>query len=146
MDAIVSGASVSFDEVLAKQGPVRMDLNATNTVPEVRAQAGTVLINGSCGPVQLDGGTIGGIGTVSQFYTLTGGSVAPGTGPNAGQQVIALTGTGIPGAPYVLEKSTDLLTWTPLQTVNATNAGTWSFTNTSQPLTTARFFVRVRLE
>ena len=51
-------------------------------------------------------------------------------------------GTGIPGAPYVMEKSTDLLSWIPLQSVNA---GTWSFPNATQPLTTARLYVRVRL-
>ena len=55
-------------------------------------------------------------------------------------------GTGIPGAPYVLVYSTDLVTWSPLQNVNATPAGTWSFTDASLPITEARVFTRVRLE
>jgi hypothetical protein len=77
---------------------------------------------------------------------ITASSIAPGTGGQAGQTVITMTGTGIPAAPYVLEISDDLLVWTPLQSTVASPAGAWSFTDASQPLTPPRLFTRVRLE
>lgn len=77
---------------------------------------------------------------------ITASSIAPGTGPTAGSQVIALTGTGLSGLPYVLEFSSDLITWTPLQTTTAGPAGAWSFNDSTLPVTTARTFIRVRLE
>jgi fibronectin-binding autotransporter adhesin len=75
---------------------------------------------------------------------ITSSSIAPGTGPNAGQTVITVAGTGIPHATYVLETSTDLETWTLRQSAAASAAGTWTFTDSSQPLTAARLFARVR--
>jgi hypothetical protein len=39
-------------------------------------------------------------------------SVQPGTGVNAGRDVAAISGTGIPGASYVVQRSSDLLNWT----------------------------------
>ena len=36
---------------------------------------------------------------------------------------------GIPGFSYTIERSTDLTTWTPLQTVAAPDNGLFSFTD-----------------
>ena len=77
---------------------------------------------------------------------ITSSSITPGSGAQAGQYVTALTGTGIPGAAYALETSTDLMIWSFLQTTNATPAGAWSFSDTSTPVSGARAFFRVRLQ
>ena len=57
-------------------------------------------------------------------------TIAPGTGPNAGQNVITLAGTGHPEASYRLEASSDLRNWTAVSVIAAGTAGeiSWQFT------------------
>jgi len=50
---------------------------------------------------------------------ITSVTTEPGSGPNAGQVDTTITGTGVPGGGYRLERSTDLLLWTPGPTANA---------------------------
>jgi hypothetical protein len=61
---------------------------------------------------------------------ITTFTIAPGTGPNAGQNVVTLAGTGQPNMGYVIEASDDLQTWTPVSPVLSDPAGalTWQFT------------------
>jgi fibronectin-binding autotransporter adhesin len=57
---------------------------------------------------------------------LTSMSISPGTGPG-GQDVVAIGGTAGPGAVVTLQASTDLVTWTDVQTVTASGGGVLSF-------------------
>jgi hypothetical protein len=61
--------------------------------------------------------------------TIGAYSNVPGTGPNAGQNVVTLSATGGPDVGYVLETTPDLVTWTPVSALSSP-AGTltWQFT------------------
>ena len=67
-------------------------------------------------------------------------SIVPGTGPNAGQNVVTIAGTGHPGAGYVLEASEDLQAWSSVSGILTSPTGAISFTLPQSPALRRRFF------
>jgi autotransporter-associated beta strand protein len=82
-DLIVSGAisSVPAGATLRKTSGGRAVLSGANTIANLQIDTGSVMVNGASGAmaVQLNGGTLGGTGTVGTITSTGGGSVAPGT-------------------------------------------------------------------
>ncbi|HEV7364629.1 MAG TPA: autotransporter-associated beta strand repeat-containing protein, partial [Gemmatimonadales bacterium] len=81
----VSGVIGTTSGTLTKDGTGTLTLSAANTYTgSTTASAGTLLVNGSQGSsaVSLNGGTLGGTGTVGAITsTALGGTVSPGQGP-----------------------------------------------------------------
>jgi len=59
-------------------------------------------------------------------------------------QVFEINLTGQPDATYVLQRSTDLLTWVPISTNTAPVNGTIKFTDSASLAITQRFYRAVR--
>ena len=75
---------------------------------------------------------------------ITAFLVQPGTGSQAGQDVIDIDGTGIAGITYDLESSTDLVTWTVRQARTANSStGALDF-SIANPPSVRRSYVRIR--
>lgn len=72
-------------------------------------------------------------------------SIVSGTGPNAGQDVVTLAGTGHPNAVYTLEASADLRSWTPVAGPLSSPAGAIS-ASFSQPPALRRQYYRFRAQ
>ena len=81
----VSGVIGTTSGTLTKDGTGTLTLSANNTYTgTTTVSAGTLLVNGSQGSsaVSLNGGTLGGTGTVGAITsTASGGTVSPGPGP-----------------------------------------------------------------
>ncbi len=79
LNGVISGPGAA-----TKIGSGKLVLSANNTYAgETRVSAGTLLVNGTqlTNPVTVDGGTLGGAGTVGTIVATNGGSVAPGNSP-----------------------------------------------------------------
>lgn len=76
---------------------------------------------------------------------ITAHSFPPGVGAESGQTVINVTATGLTSLNYVMESSTDLEAWTPLQSLPASPGGTITF-RALKPDTFPRLFLRVSRE
>src|SRR5262249_3830605 len=79
------GSSTTFNGVisgaggLTKIGSGTFTLLGNNTYSGgTTVQAGTLVVDGSCGNVILNGGTLGGFGTVASIGALSGATVYPG--------------------------------------------------------------------
>jgi uncharacterized repeat protein (TIGR01451 family) len=84
-NAVVSGVIGTTTGTVTKDGAGSVTLSGNNTYTGVTTvSAGTLLVNGAQGSsaVSLNGGTLGGTGTVGAITsTASGGTVAPGSGP-----------------------------------------------------------------
>ena len=72
---------------------------------------------------------------------ITTFAITPGTGPNAGQDIVSLAGTGHPNAGYVLEASDNLQAWTTVSGILTSPTGAISF-SFPQSLALRRRFYR----
>jgi autotransporter-associated beta strand protein len=78
------GGVVSGSAALTKAGAGTLDLLATDTYNGgTTVDAGTLLVDGSTGDVNLTAGTLGGTGTVGAIMA-TGGTISPGGATNPG--------------------------------------------------------------
>lgn len=69
-------------------------------------------------------------GTITvQVTPPTGQIVSSSVAPGGGGGAILTSFAGIPGFSYTIERSTDLSTWTPMQTLTAPANGLFSFTD-----------------
>ena len=67
-------------------------------------------------------------------------SIVPGVGPNAGMDVVTLSGLSYSGAGYVIESSSDLTNWTPVSPLLSHPSGTLSFQFTQPANFQRRYF------
>ena len=67
-------------------------------------------------------------------------TIVPGTGPNAGQNVVTLAGTGQPGINYIIEASADLATWIPVSPVLTSPTGVLTWEITQSPALIRRYY------
>jgi hypothetical protein len=70
---------------------------------------------------------------------LTSMTLSPGTGPG-GQDVVTIAGTAAPGTVVTLQGSTDLVSWTDVQSVLADGSGVVNFTLNQTPGVSSRLF------
>ena len=75
--------------------------------------------------------------SLTLFTFAPGPSVLSAFSPQSGQVVLQLQGQ--PGAPYVLQSSPDLMTWTPVST-NTLLGGTLNITNQISPGSPQQFW------
>ncbi|WP_197278336.1 autotransporter domain-containing protein [Rhizobium sp. AAP43] len=80
---LTHGRIISGTGALTKEGAGELDLRGTNTYTgETRIAAGTLSVNGSIASSSLttvlDGGILGGVGTVGELRVADGGTLAPG--------------------------------------------------------------------
>ena len=101
----VSGVIGTTTGTLTKDGAGTLTLSAANTYTgTTTVSAGTLLVNGSQGSsaVSLNGGTLGGTGTVGAITsTALGGTVSPGSGPGILNSGNVNWSSGAPG--FVVE-------------------------------------------
>ena len=67
-------------------------------------------------------------------------SIVPGTGPDAGLNVVTITGGGLAGLTYNVEVSTDLVNWTTQTTVTASPGGALNVNFTESPALLRRYY------
>ncbi|WP_377297916.1 autotransporter domain-containing protein [Rhizobium sp. SGZ-381] len=82
-NSVTMARTISGTGALTKEGLGRLNLTGTNTYTgETRVAAGTLSVNGSIASSSLttvlDGGTLGGTGTVGNLRIASGGTLAPG--------------------------------------------------------------------
>jgi hypothetical protein len=71
---------------------------------------------------------------------VTSFQIAPGTGPEAGRNLVTIAGTGHPGVEYVLEASEELQIWGPISTALCDPSGILSLQFTQSPEFSRRFY------
>jgi len=129
-----NGATVSFGAAAAASVTVVSATNITAYTPAV-TNAGTVdvvVINGDFQPVTLTNGFTF-VAPVSISSPQQGGT--SGIGSN-GTFTVNVGGAGLPGWSFIIESSTDLENWQPLQT----NSSPFSFTDTNAARYPLRFY------
>jgi autotransporter-associated beta strand protein len=106
----VSGVIGTTTGTLTKDGAGTLTLSAANTYTgTTTVSAGTLLVNGSQGSsaVSLNGGTLGGTGTVGAITsTALGGTVSPGSGPGILNSSNVNWSSGAPGFVVELNSTT----------------------------------------
>jgi hypothetical protein len=133
-----NGATVSFGNAAATSVTVVSATNITATMPAATTAGAVnvVVINADFQPVTLTNGFTF-VAPVSLSSPQQGGTL--GSGNNATFTVI-VGGAGIPGWNFIIECSTDLENWQPLQT----NSSPFTFIDTNAASYPLRFYRAVQ--
>jgi hypothetical protein len=147
----LNGASLdlvlTFNPVMGQSFTLISSSGPGVTTPFANLPEGThFYLNGHIFRITYTGGS-GGDTVITKVApplpVVTSFSVVPGTGVEAGQNVVNMTITGSQGLNYFLESSSDLQTWDILQTVAAGPSGSVTF-RALKPAGEPRVFLRGR--
>lgn len=154
-----TGATVGIAKILSNAADADGGTPALSSVASTSAQGGTVAVSGS-NIIYTPPSNFTGLDTFAvtiadgQGGVVVGNvtvNVTDGSGQGQNQAIltilpggnVAVLFMGIPNQSYQIQRSTDLLTWTTLQTVSAGADGTLPFTDTAPPVGTAFYRTKV---
>ncbi len=82
-DLLVNAIVSTLNPTLEKSGPGRARFSAVNTMGAINAREGSAIFTGdsSATSIVLEGGTVGGTGTLADIVVGSGGAVSPGLSP-----------------------------------------------------------------
>src|SRR3989449_6171888 len=130
----ISSTAISGTGGLTKDGAGTLTLSASNTYTgTTTVSAGTLLVNGSQGSsaVSLNGGTLGGTGTVGAIAsTGSGGSVTPGVGVGILSSGSVNWSSGSPGLVVQLNGTTAGTGYDQLNVTGSVNLGSATLSGT----------------
>jgi hypothetical protein len=128
------GATVSFGNAAATSVTVVNATNITaNTPPaSVEGAVNVVVTNGDFEPVVLTNGFT----YQAQVSISTPQQSGPPGAGNNGTLMVTVGGVGIAGCNFVIESSTNLVNWQPIQT----NASPFTYTDTNAASVLFRFY------